>query len=515
MSTGQRWLNHCVTTRKAVGGTFKCIPANPPSEIQHCLCGLIVSHYLFSFSLIAEPLFSVAYKSHLKNIMKPSICLPPLILTIPAIHAQSSQLSANPTLLQNCQTDLLFSNYFGPIADNISQKYDDYWKSTGAPSCVYSQDTIPCEALNSSIAACGFEANSQGCFCLAVAQNSCPSLCRHGPDASLFVRWILDRYCFGPNLATQETCKNSSNTPHSSPTLFQPPLNMSVDEYKTIWEDYDDLEISGYNNLFAWQWTVAYNSTDVSSARPTYKCPTTRAQLGSFAIVNGVTLIASLILGHRSVIKFLTCRMFGSKESSTSWWLLSGAASAALSIAGNAINAGLIKATPGFENISVSHLVLLWCARPRLAWTGALLAAVGAENSYYTSLGASCTIAEGILQTMASFYIGRTAHWAVISGYLKEGRLVDIPGAHDARIMYAGVLLWLITIAFAFIVWLVLLCYTTCSSKKEGETDIILFGIGFTITMILPLVGQWLFWVGFIGLAGDRLVLLLAQIGTG
>ena len=446
--------------------------------------------------------------------MKASNCLPLLILIIPTIHAQSSALSASPTLLQDCQTDLLFDNYFGPVADNSSQSYDNYWKSTGAPSCVYSQDTIPCEALNSSIAACGFEANSQGCFCLAVAQNSCPSLCRHDSDASLFVRWILDRYCFGPNLTTQETCKNPSITPDSSPTLFQPPLNMSVEGYKTIWEDYDDLEISAHNNLFAWQWTVAYNSTDVSDARPTYKCPTTRAQLGSFAIVNGITLIASLVLGHRSVIKYLTCRMCGSRESSTSWWLLSGAASAALSIAGNAINALLIKGTPGFENISVSNLILLWCARPRLAWTGALLAAVGAENSYYTSLGASCTIAEGILQTMASFYIGRTAHWAVISGYLKGGHLGDIPGAHDAKIMYAGVLLWLITIAFAFIVWLVLLCYTTCSRKKEGQRTIVLFGVCFTITMILPLIGQWLFWVGFIGLSGDRLVSLLAQTDT-
>ena len=147
----------------------------------------------------------------------------------------------------------------------------------------------------------------------------------------------------------------------------------------------------------------------------------------------------------------------------------------------------------------------------RLAWTGALLAAVGAENSYYTSLGASCTIAEGILQIMASFYIGKTAHWAVISGYLKQGHLGDIPGAHDAKIMYAGVLLWLITTAFAFVVWLFQLCYTTCSGKKEGHNAIIFFGIWFTLTMILPLIGQWLFWVGFIGLAGDRLVLLLAQ----
>ena len=445
--------------------------------------------------------------------MKSSNYLPLLVLITPAIHAQSSPLSAEPTVLQNCQTDLLFNNYFGPVADNISQSYDNYWKSTGAPSCVYSPGTIPCETLNSSIAACGFEANSQGCFCLAVAQSSCPSLCRNGSDASLFVRWILDRYCFGPELATEETCKNPSLTPTSSPNLFQPPLSMSAEEYKAVWKDYDDLEISAHNNLFAWQWTVAYNSTGLSDAPPTYKCPTTRAQLGSFAIVNGVTFIASLILGHRSVVKRITCRMCGSRESSAGWWLLGGAASAALSIAGNALNALLIKAKPGFENISVSSLVLLWCARPRLAWTGALLAAVGAENSYYTSLGASCTIAEGILQIMASLYIGKTAHWAVISGYLKQGHLSDIPGAHDAKIMYAGVILWLVTIAFAFGVMVILLCYTASSGKTDGQSAIISFGIWFTLSMILPLIGQWLFWVGFIGLAGDRLVLLHPQTG--
>ena len=445
--------------------------------------------------------------------MKPSNYLPQLVLITPAILAQSSLPSAEPTLLQNCQTDLLFNNYFGPVANNISHSYDNYWKSTGAPSCVYSQGGIPCEALNSSIAACGFEANPQGCFCLAVAQNSCPSLCRNGSDASLFVRWILDRYCFGPKLTTEETCKNPSITPTSLPNLFQPPLEMSVDEYKAVWEDYNNLEISAHNNLFAWQWTVAYNSTGVSDARPTYKCPTIGAQLGSFVFVNGITFIASLILGHRSVVKFITCRMCGSRESSASWWLLSGGASAGLSLGGNAINALLIKHKPGFENVLVRHLVLLWCARPRLAWIGALLAAVGAENSYYTSLGASCTIAEGILQIMASFYIGKTAHWAVISGYLKHGHLNDIPGAHYAKIMYAGVLLWLITVAFAVVVWLVLLCYTTCTEKKEDHIAVIVAGISFTLTMILPLIGQWLFWVGFIGLAGDQLVLLLAQMG--
>lgn len=438
--------------------------------------------------------------------MRPLVWLPGLLSILRTTSAQLVALPGGPTLLQNCQTDLLFTNYFGQVADNISQSFDDYWKSTGAPQCVYSQDDIPCEALNSSITACGFEANSQGCFCRAVAATSCPSLCRHNSDASLFVRWILDHYCFGPNLATEETCKNPSITPKSSPNSFQTPLNITVEEYKSMWVDYNDLEISAHNSLFAWQWTVEYNSTAVPNAPTAYKCPTKLAQLGSFAFVNVVTLIASLILGHRSVVKCLTCKMCGSKESSTSWWWLSGAASAALSVGGNTVNAKLIKHTLGFQGISTSDLVLLWCARPRLAWTGALLAAVGAENSYYTSLGASCTIAEGILQTMASFYIGRTAHWAVMLGYLKKGHLDGIPGAHDAKMMYAGVLLWLITIAFPLVVWLFLVGYIWCSShkKQQGSHDVIMFGICFTITMVLPLIGQWLFWAGFIGLAGDR-----------
>ncbi len=53
-------------------------------------------------------------------------------------------------------------------------------------------------------------------------------------------------------------------------------------------------------------------------ATATYKCLTKPAQLGSFAIVNLVTLLASFILGHRSVLKRLTYKIFGSKDSLTS-----------------------------------------------------------------------------------------------------------------------------------------------------------------------------------------------------
>ena len=121
----------------------------------------------------------------------------------------------------------------------------------------------------------------------------------------------------------------------------------------------------------------------------------------------------------------------------------------------------------------------------------------------YTALEASCTIAEGILQAVACFYMGRTAHWGVMLGYLKEAHLDGIPGAHDAKLMYAGSLRWLITIAFVFLPWSFLVWP---NSGEKNADDSSVFGIMFCCGMIVPLIGQWLFWAGFISLAGDRYV---------
>ena len=426
-----------------------------------------------------------------------------LVSIIPTILTRSTRSSDSPTSLQDCNTDLLFPSYLGHSDESNLQSFDDYWKSTGAPKCTYDFGVIGCEALNSSLAQCKTADNPQGCFCLVVANIPCPSLCRHNSDPPQYLRWILEHYCFGPNLATTETCKNSNLQPKDNPDAFQPPLTITKDAFKTLWKDYDSLTLASHNSLFAWNWQVVYNPTGIANATEPCKCPTKTAQLGSFAIVNVITVLASIILGHRRVVKYLTCKLFGNREDSTSWWVLSGGLSAGASIGANAINATLIKHTLGFGHVSTVSLVLLWCARPRLAWLGALLGMVGTDKNYYTSLAASCSIAEGILQGIASFYMGRPAHWGVMLGYLHKGHLEGIPGAHDAAMMYAGALLWLVTVGFMFIGWALFTGYSMFASSKNAK-DSWIFGIIFSITMVLPLIGQWLFWAGFIGLAGDR-----------
>ncbi len=93
-------------------------------------------------------------------------------------------------------------------------------------------------------------------------------------------------------------------------------------------------------------------------------------------------------------------------------------------------------------------------------------------------------------------------------GYLKTGGLDGIPGGSDAGVWYAGCLLWLVTIFMVVLVWqLLIFCAPFC---RDGERETsAFFGIVFSVTMVLPLIGQWLFWSRFIGLAGDRYVLAL------
>ena len=422
---------------------------------------------------------------------------------VQTITAQQNTASNSLAQLQNCKTDQLFADYFDASEGTDTTAFESYWRSTGAPKCAYDHGQIGCEALYSNLSACSFSATSQGCFCLNVAEISCPNLCRHNSDPSSYTWWILEHYCFGPQLTTAETCKNPNIQPKTHPDAFQSPLNMTVEAYKSSWIDYKGLQHASHNSSLAWQWEIKYNPDDVLNATAANKCPTKAGELGSFVVVNIVTVLASFIFGNRQVLKRLTCRMLGDMDSSTKRWFLGGVISAGISMGANAINAKLIQQTPGFGNISITQLVLLWCARPRLSWLGALLANIGEEKNNYTALGASCTIAEGILQAVACFYMGRTAHWGVMLGYLKRGHLDGIPGAHDAKLMYAGSLLWLITIAFIFLPWFFLVWP---SSEEKDAEDSSIFGIIFCCCMILPLIGQWLFWAGFVGLAGDRYV---------
>ena len=107
---------------------------------------------------------------------------------IRSITTQQDTASSSLAQLQDCKTDQLFADYFNANEETDSAAFESYWRSTEAPKCAYDHGRIGCGALYSNLSACSFSATPQGCFCLNVAEISCPDLCRHNSDPSIYTR---------------------------------------------------------------------------------------------------------------------------------------------------------------------------------------------------------------------------------------------------------------------------------------------------------------------------------------
>lgn len=114
-------------------------------------------------------------------------------------------------------------------------------------------------------------------------------------------------------------------------------------------------------------------------------------------------------------------------------------------------------------------------------------------------------IGEYVLQIMSLYIMGRTAHFATLHGYYKiyHDSYWDIPSA--ARMMYSGALYYLVAGSLFLIFAAIFILYTIFGSRAK------LFGkasnAGIVLTLVFLLIstwmGSWIFWAGFVKLAGD------------
>ena len=132
-------------------------------------------------------------------------------------------------------------------------------------------------------------------------------------------------------------------------------------------------------------------------------------------------------------------------------WILMGPLTAVLHIGSNTVGALLIQSTPGYEDIDVGQLILLWCTRPRMAWMVIALIPWQAEKAIYFSVAASSILSEAILQILGSVYMGIATGYAFRQKFYKVARLTHVPHGKDAIAMYVGSLLWLVMIIFAIV----------------------------------------------------------------
>jgi hypothetical protein len=175
----------------------------------------------------------------------------------------------------------------------------------------------------------------------------------------------------------------------------------------------------------------------------------TSEKLGVFAAVNIVSALLIPILGRRTVVRKLTFGIGGKLGSSG--WPLMGVLSACLHVSSNLVNARIIRSVPGYEDVPFAALALLWCTRPRLSWLAVFLATREAEDGMYFNAAASAITTEAILQVLGAVYFGITANYGRKKRFYYIKHLDPYPRGIDAHIMYAGALLWLITLFFTLV----------------------------------------------------------------
>ena len=247
---------------------------------------------------------------------------------------------------------------------------------------------------------------------------------------------------------------------------------------------------STQTHLIPWEW---YVKPDI----PNYVCPSVASTLGTFAVVNVLVSIFNLVFGHKKVINFLTCGFLGRPFSENHWWFMF-LLPLGLNLGANALIAFLYLSTPGYEQgFSIGELTLFYTTRPRLGWLVLSLFMYlgdGDDSGPYEDSAKGAVFAEVFLLLVSTYYTGMTAHFATSRGYYITGRL-EGPDAHDARIMYSGALMSLVLLLFA-ILYLVFLLLPR--SVHERQLGTFIWGV-----MTTSWLASWLFWAGYVRLAGD------------
>jgi hypothetical protein len=187
--------------------------------------------------------------------------------------------------------------------------------------------------------------------------------------------------------------------------------------------------------------------TRLGSIKSTETCASNEWKLGSFALVNIATFFAAFLSQRTSLHRIARDFLWHSHP----WcWFFKGALIAALQLLANWFNTFLVQKTPGYEDVPVIQLMLLWCSMPRLAWLTILLIGVQPFEAMNISAAASSLFAEIILQFVSSYYMVMTVNYGREHGFYFGG-LERAERRIPAKIMYAGALIWLFIISLALV----------------------------------------------------------------
>ncbi|KAF4960754.1 hypothetical protein FSARC_10383 [Fusarium sarcochroum] len=206
-------------------------------------------------------------------------------------------------------------------------------------------------------------------------------------------------------------------------------------------------------DMIPWQWTLRPGIAEQEG-----ECPSNEFKLGSIALVNLATLLA-LFFGNGR--RHRDTATNPSTQSHSSRWILGGLLLASLQLLANLVNVKIIQGTPGYENIPIIQLILLWCSLPRLSWVtiSPLKDLVSATSALF---------AEVVLQGFSLYYMTLTVNYGRQNGFYLGG-LADAKEEGFAWLMYAGALIWLIVVAMMAVPFIRVI-HTNLSTVSPAST---------------------------------------------
>jgi hypothetical protein len=200
-----------------------------------------------------------------------------------------------------------------------------------------------------------------------------------------------------------------------------------------------------------------------------------------FAVVNLIGATLSVIAGHQKVVHALTGGLLRKPRSRA--WPISVILQLSLHLGGASLNALLISTTPGYSEVSVGQLGLLFLARPRLTWVPLNALAL---TEWYRSASKATVVTGTILSSLVLL------PW-VVPHISLPFMATTTPSA--------------------------LLCHQISDKYQEkranqtpiefgGEESFIAIGL-IVVNTFYNWLGNWPFWVGFVRLSGDLYVSVL------
>ncbi|KAI1329838.1 hypothetical protein F5Y16DRAFT_71684 [Xylariaceae sp. FL0255] len=304
-------------------------------------------------------------------------------------------------------------------------------------------------------------------------------------------------------------------------------------------------------DMIPWRWTVKMSSND-SNTKPD-QCASYQWKLGSIVLVNLATILAVFLSLRASDLTRIV-----------DGFILKATLMVAVQLTANLFNAATVQNTPGFQNVPVIELMLLWISMPRPMWLAVLM--IGMYHHYLpletrnsqnavSAVAGTFVLTECVLQAVTSICMLMTVNYGVRHSFYFGALQGAEEGATAARIMYAAAAMWLAVSCLVVVQTIRILhrgpptkpgtldspkwqqrdtprvninaseaqmplmscqrgnigsVYGTFSDVKRQQGDKVWYGVFLSlptmstiVPMILLWIAQWLFWGGFLSLSSE------------